>query len=85
MNENIKIVINCYEANIGNMTSSVFAAVECLLNKGVQTEIITDAIHKAVAAKKPSWGYIWGIIKNIIATKQAFITAENYEIGDVPW
>lgn len=66
MNENIKIVINCYEANIGNMTSSVFAAVECLLNKGVQTEIITDAIHKAVAAKKPSWATFGSNRKSIL-------------------
>lgn len=79
-------IIDYYTKNIGFLSSSVYAEIQCFISNGVDSIIIIESIKKAVSARKKSWGYIKAIINSYLKEgKEPVVTSKDYEIGDVPW
>ncbi len=85
-------IIDIYTNHFGFMTSSVIAEINCLLLKGIDTEVIVQSLHKAIKAKKTSWYYaraiLYNWINNGIKTMKDLKPKEapkDYSIGDEPW
>lgn len=89
-----KNLTDFYTENLGNMTPSIYSDIECLLNGGINEDLIMLAINKSKKIK--NWAYSRKILLNWanqniksqldLNIKMGLHSApKDYIIGDEPW
>lgn len=71
------LVQECYENNIGTLSSTVMEIINYYLDEGVQAELIVEAIKVSCMNNKRSMSYAEGVLKNWL--KDGINTVDRYK------
>lgn len=76
----LSAAVESYEENIGPVTRMIAEDMDYFIRQGMEEQVLTRAIRKAVDANVRKWSYVKGILRSLL--NQGIKTVKEWEQND---